>query len=86
MLNCRQIAQMSSDYLDRTDLTWQQRAQFKMHLMMCSTCRRFVGQLDLLRHTLPQKSVPEPDQAQIDRWLDAVSERDVPSEPTNRPH
>lgn len=76
MLNCQQIAQISSDYLDRTDLTWQQRAQFKMHLMMCSQCRRFVGQLDMLRQALPHKQLPTPDDAQIQRWLDAVAPKD----------
>lgn len=87
MLNCQQIAQMSSDYLDRTDLTWQQRAQFKMHLMMCSHCRRFVGQLDLLRQALPHKQLPAPDDAQINRWVDAVIKpNDATNDSANHPH
>ncbi len=82
MLNCQQIAQISSDYLDRTDLSWQQRTQFKLHLMICSTCRRFVGQLDLLRHALQSKPTPAPNEAQIARWLQAIP----PTDDSTNPH
>lgn len=48
MLNCKQVAQRASDYLDResgTMLTWQMR----IHLMMCANCRRFIRHLRIAK-------------------------------------
>jgi predicted anti-sigma-YlaC factor YlaD len=46
MLNCKQVATLASDYLDKntnTGLNWK----IRMHLMMCSHCRRFYRQLKI---------------------------------------
>ena len=48
MLKCRDIARMASDQLDRP-LPFRQRVSFRMHLLMCRLCRRYVRQLVLLR-------------------------------------
>jgi predicted anti-sigma-YlaC factor YlaD len=48
MLNCKQVAQLASDYLDQepsTKLTWQMR----IHLAMCANCRRFVRHLRIAK-------------------------------------
>lgn len=48
MLNCKQIAQQASDYLDQessTGLTWQ----IRLHLLMCANCRRFVRHLRIAK-------------------------------------
>jgi predicted anti-sigma-YlaC factor YlaD len=49
MLNCKQVAQLASDYLDQESsirLTWQ----IRMHLLMCANCRRFVRHLRITRN------------------------------------
>ena len=49
MLSCKDVANRASDYLDnQTDarLRWQ----IRLHLMMCSHCRRFMRHLRLTRH------------------------------------
>lgn len=46
MLSCKQVATFASDYLDNnTPLKWQ----IRMHLLMCSNCRRFVRHLNITR-------------------------------------
>jgi anti-sigma factor ChrR (cupin superfamily) len=51
MLNCREISERASDYVDGT-LPWHTRLQVRMHLMMCRFCREYIRQLDLLARTL----------------------------------
>lgn len=59
MLNCKQVAQLASDYLDKessTSLTWQMR----WHLLMCANCRRFVRHLRITKemaNQLPTEAV-----------------------------
>lgn len=48
MLKCRDIARMASEQLDRP-LSLRERVSFRMHLLMCRLCRRYVRQLVLLR-------------------------------------
>jgi len=48
MLSCKKVAQRASDYLEAnasTGLTWQVR----LHLIMCSNCRRFVRHLSITK-------------------------------------
>lgn len=48
MLNCKQVAQLASDYLDgeaNTKLNWQMR----WHLLMCANCRRFIRHLRITK-------------------------------------
>lgn len=53
MLTCREVTEMANAYLDR-EMSWPEKAQFRLHLMMCKHCRRYVDQLAktvaLLRH------------------------------------
>ncbi len=51
MLTCKQASQLISQSLDQP-LSWSQRLQLKMHLLLCSTCNRFRQQLLLLRAAL----------------------------------
>lgn len=44
MLSCRDVTENASDYLER-ELGWWPRLQFRMHLMVCQLCRRYVEQL-----------------------------------------
>jgi predicted anti-sigma-YlaC factor YlaD len=44
MLKCKQVASLASDYLDNnthSQLNWK----IRLHLIMCSHCRRFIRQL-----------------------------------------
>ncbi len=50
-MTCREVAGLSSDYLDR-DLSFPRRLSFRFHLLLCSNCRRFVnGVRSLLRQS-----------------------------------
>jgi len=51
MLTCKQASQLISQSLDHP-LSWSQRMQLKLHLLMCSACNRFKQQLHLLRAAL----------------------------------
>jgi hypothetical protein len=68
MLTCKTIAYRTSDYWAR-DLTLWQRWLFRFHVLMCVNCRRFVGQMGLLSVAIRQRPLPEPDDAQLDRWM-----------------
>jgi predicted anti-sigma-YlaC factor YlaD len=53
MLNCREVTESTSDYLDAI-LPWRVRLQMRMHLWMCRYCREYVRQLALVVLTLRQ--------------------------------
>ncbi|GJM04780.1 MAG: hypothetical protein DHS20C09_07710 [marine bacterium B5-7] len=46
MLNCKEISQMSSDYLDK-NLSWKESFSIKIHIAMCKHCHRFIQHLKL---------------------------------------
>lgn len=50
MLSCRDVAKRASDYLDERDApNGQPSLQIRLHLMLCSNCRRFVRHLHSAR-------------------------------------
>lgn len=51
MLNCREITERASEFLDAT-LPWHVRLEVRLHLMMCRFCRESVRQMSLLVRTL----------------------------------
>lgn len=51
MLTCKQASQLVSISLDRP-LSWSERLQLKLHLLLCNACRRFNQQLQMLRAVL----------------------------------
>jgi len=53
MLNCRDVTESTSDYLDAT-LPWGVRLQMRLHLWMCRYCREYVRQMALVVQTLRQ--------------------------------
>lgn len=61
MLNCREISERASDYLDR-NLPWRVRMQVRLHLLMCRFCREYIRQLALVVRTLPLLPRESPDQ------------------------
>ena len=60
MLNCREISERASDYLDGS-LPWTTRMLVRIHLLMCSFCREYVRQLSLVVKTLSQLPRQRPD-------------------------
>lgn len=48
MLTCKEVTELASKAQDMK-LTFGQRMQLKMHLMMCKLCSRYVKQLAFLR-------------------------------------
>ena len=44
MLRCRDVADLSSDYVNG-DLTWSRRFAVRLHLTICRFCRRYVRQM-----------------------------------------
>jgi predicted anti-sigma-YlaC factor YlaD len=60
MLSCKELTEIATDYLEQ-DLRWRQRLSVRVHLWMCSHCRRYLNQMrkviGLLRR-LPKEPVP----------------------------
>jgi predicted anti-sigma-YlaC factor YlaD len=59
MLNCREITERASDFLEST-LPWHVRLQVRLHLMMCGICREYVRQMALVVRTLQRLPRPRP--------------------------
>lgn len=51
MLNCREVAERASEYIDR-ELSWRGYLAIRMHLLMCRVCREYVRQLVLVTRAL----------------------------------
>jgi hypothetical protein len=48
---CREVHRLVSEGLDR-DLSLVERSRMRLHLMVCTACTRFNGQMDLLRRAM----------------------------------
>ena len=51
MLNCKDVTYLCSEEMERK-LTLRERMALKMHLMMCSGCSNFRGQMGFLRQAM----------------------------------
>lgn len=72
MLNCKQVATLASDYLDKntnTGLNWK----IRMHLMMCSHCRRFYRQLKITK-IVTRSVLSESSDDNVDELLQRIKE------------
>lgn len=68
MLNCKQVASLASDYLDKNTsqtLNWK----IRMHLMMCSHCRRFIKHLKITKQLTPKNQLLD------DKDVDVILEK-----------
>lgn len=79
MLKCDEVAAQASDFLDK-EMTFSQKAAFRLHLLYCSNCRRFVRQLGLLKQSVQLRPVKPPHKHQIDTWLKAVDKKQSPDQ------
>jgi predicted anti-sigma-YlaC factor YlaD len=48
---CREVHRLTSEGLDR-ELSVLERARMRLHLLVCTACRNFTGQMDLLRRAM----------------------------------
>ncbi len=55
MLSCKEIVKQASRNID-AELVWHEKVGFKMHLMMCKTCRRYTKQLKFIQHAVVNRS------------------------------
>lgn len=72
MLNCQDVAERASAYLDGGLGRWE-RLQVRLHLALCRVCREYVRQIGLIvaaLHRLPRGRVP--DEAFLDRLRAAI--------------
>lgn len=51
MKSCREIHRLVIEGQDR-ELGFAERFSMRVHLMICSTCKRFDAQIDLMRQAL----------------------------------
>ncbi|HBC57299.1 MAG TPA: anti-sigma factor [Gammaproteobacteria bacterium] len=64
--SCRNMTELSSEYL-AGKLSWSMRLKFRLHLMMCIHCRRYLRQFQLMLRLTPQISMDEElEEKQID--------------------
>lgn len=59
MLNCREVSERVSDFLDAT-LPLSVRLQMRLHLLLCRICREYVRQMALVVGALRQLQRDEP--------------------------
>ncbi|MGM0633850.1 MAG: anti-sigma factor family protein [Pseudomonadota bacterium] len=51
MLNCREVSEQMSEYIDG-EVSAARRARLAFHLLMCGHCRRFFHQMRLVTQTV----------------------------------
>lgn len=51
MLTCKQASQLASKAMDGK-LTWREWLGFRMHIALCSLCRRYVSDVNALRKVM----------------------------------
>ena len=51
MLNCKEIIKLASQQ-QNAQLPWKTKIRFRLHLLMCKTCTRYVDQLAFVKKTV----------------------------------
>ncbi|MBI4694673.1 MAG: zf-HC2 domain-containing protein [Gammaproteobacteria bacterium] len=74
MLRCKDIPERASAYVER-DLGRRERAMFRLHLMLCSHCRRFMRQFRTLLGAFGRKRPPALAEAHVERIVKALREQ-----------
>ncbi len=82
MPSCKNIAEHSSDYLDR-NLPWWKHPGYWLHFAICVNCRRYVKQLKLTIGTIgksPDATIPsistEEIQAIVEKMKQSTKNKD----------
>ncbi len=59
MLNCREVVERASDFLDAR-VPFHVRVQMRLHLLMCRFCREYIRQMSLVVQSLRRLPRQEP--------------------------
>ena len=70
MLSCRELVEQSSDYVDK-QLSFRQRMNVRMHIMLCSVCRRYVRHMGIVVKMFGEKDLPA-EQHEVDKVMDSL--------------
>jgi predicted anti-sigma-YlaC factor YlaD len=71
MISCKQISELSSDYLDG-NLTFTQKLSVRFHTLMCKYCRRFLTQLSMAATFLPEDQSSNVSDVEIESQLKRI--------------
>ncbi|MFT5719871.1 MAG: putative anti-sigma-YlaC factor YlaD [Motiliproteus sp.] len=75
MLKCREIVAQSSTYLE-LEMPFGRRLEYRMHLLMCQHCRRFIRQFSAATQMTRQLSEPAVSSAEIEAVLSKIERLD----------
>ena len=73
MLKCRDLAEIASDYIDG-ELDTRQNLSVKMHLLMCGSCRTFIGNLRASTRLVGRHAMARADEELLQRIDARVAE------------
>lgn len=85
MMSCSEITELVTAYLDRR-MPLSQRMAFRMHILMCPHCRRYLRQVRAtvkLTGQLPAEPIPDQVRDDLVRALLAI--RDETDDPAGHP-
>ncbi|BCE00536.1 zf-HC2 domain-containing protein [Marinicellulosiphila megalodicopiae] len=74
MLNCKQVTEQTSEYIDG-NVTGLGKVRIKFHLLMCKHCRGFVKKIRITKSVVGKLSFAPVDKSKIDDIMDRI-ERD----------
>jgi hypothetical protein len=72
MLNCRDVTERASDFIDAR-LPIRIRLEMRLHLLMCRFCREYLRQMALVVRTLRQLPSEQPSEVLKGELLQAFS-------------
>ena len=74
MITCKDVSDLASDYLEGP-ITFVQRFRFRLHLIMCKHCRRYLTQLKLSIGVAQKISQPsQPTDEEIEALVEKLRE------------
>jgi len=83
MLKCREIVELSSDFLDK-ELSLRQRLMMRMHITVCRKCSKFMKQLELtIAYFKAWSFQPEID-ADMEADIEAIAKTALQSRPEDK--
>lgn len=73
MLKCRELSELSSDYLDGK-LSFFPRLKIWWHLVGCVHCRRYIEQLKLVTGMLRQAPPAQAEENEVDKIMGRIEQ------------
>lgn len=72
LFNCRDISERATDYQENR-ISWRERLNWKLHLLICRDCQRFVSQFLVMVRAL-QRPLPETTEKEMQDQLRRIKE------------